>query len=144
MKNNQSEQNTNKLIVFYDGYCILCNRTIDFVIKYDKKEKILFASLQSDYAISTLSKLKYKSENIKNIDNVIYLQNTIVKIKSDAILSILSDMGGVYHLCNIFYCIPRFVRNYLYDQIANRRYKWFGKRDTCRIPTKNEIHKILG
>tara|TARA_B100000700_G_scaffold236593_1_gene262488 strand:- start:146 stop:580 length:435 start_codon:yes stop_codon:yes gene_type:complete len=144
MKNNQSEQNTNKLIVFYDGYCILCNRTIDFVIKYDKKEKILFASLQSDYAISTLSKLKYKSENIKNIDNVIYLQNTIVKIKSDAILSILSDMGGVYHLSKIFYCIPRFIRNYLYDQIANRRYKWFGKRDTCRIPTKNEIHKILG
>tara|TARA_Y100001956_G_scaffold59501_1_gene58942 strand:- start:146 stop:580 length:435 start_codon:yes stop_codon:yes gene_type:complete len=144
MKNNQSEQNTNKLIVFYDGYCILCNRTIDFVIKYDKKEKILFASLQSDYAISTLSKLKYKSENIKNIDNVIYLQNNIVKIKSDAILSILSDMGGVYHLSKIFYCIPRFIRNYLYDQIANRRYKWFGKRDTCRIPTKNEIHKILG
>mgnify|MGYP001178830394 CR=1 FL=1 len=144
MKNNQSEQNTNKLIVFYDGYCILCNRTIDFVIKYDKKEKILFASLQSDYAISTLSKLKYKSENIKNIDNVIYLQNTIVKIKSDAILSILSDMGGVYHLSKIFYCIPRFIRNYLYDQIANRRYKWFGKRDTCRIPTKDEIHKILG
>ncbi|MQG51900.1 MAG: DUF393 domain-containing protein [SAR202 cluster bacterium] len=144
MKNNQSEQNTNKLIVFYDGYCILCNRTIDFVIKYDKKEKILFASLQSDYAISTLSKLKYKSENIKNIDNVIYLQNTILKIKSDAILSILSDMGGIYHLSKIFYCIPRFIRDYLYDQIAKRRYKWFGKRNTCRIPTKDEIHKILG
>ena len=120
------------------------NRTIDFVIKYDKKEKIQFASLQSDFALSVLSKFGYEFEKIKKIDNVIYLQKTVVKIKSDAILSILSDMGGIYHLSKIFYCVPRFIRDYLYDQIANRRYKWFGKRDTCRIPTKNEIHKILG
>tara|TARA_Y100001970_G_scaffold193635_1_gene235305 strand:- start:4283 stop:4717 length:435 start_codon:yes stop_codon:yes gene_type:complete len=144
MKNNQTDQNANKLIVFYDGYCILCNRIIDFVIKYDKKEKILFASLQSDFAISALSKFGYEFENSKKIDNVIYLQNTIMKTKSDAILSILCDMGGVYHLSKIFYCIPKCIRDYLYDQIANRRYKWFGKRDTCRIPTKDEIHKILG
>ena len=144
MKNNQPKQNSNKLIVFYDGYCVLCSRTIDFVIKYDKKEKILFASLQSDFAISTLSKFGYEFEKIKEIDNVIYLQKAVVKIKSDAILSILSDMGGIYRLSKIFYCIPRFIRNYLYDQIANRRYRWFGKRDTCRIPTKDEIRKILG
>ena len=87
MKNNQTDQNANKLIVFYDGYCILCNRIIDFVIKYDKKEKILFASLQSDFAISALSKFGYEFENSKKIDNVIYLQNTIMKTKSDAILS---------------------------------------------------------
>ena len=142
MKNNK-KNNIYPFVVFYDGYCILCSKSIDFIIKHDKKEKLLFASLQSKYASETLSEMGYNPQDIAKLDNVIYLTNGVIKIKSSAVISILSDIKGIYKLCNIFYIIPQFIRDFIYDEIALRRYKWFGKRETCRIPTKEEKLRIL-
>ncbi|MFL2627357.1 MAG: thiol-disulfide oxidoreductase DCC family protein [Dehalococcoidia bacterium] len=147
MKNNEKINEKNNIypfVLFYDGYCILCSRSIDFIIKHDKKEKILFASLQSKYASETLSEMGYNPQDIAKLDNVIYLRNGVIKIKSNAVLSILSDINGIYKLCKIFYIIPGFIRDFIYDQIALRRYKWFGKRETCRVPTNEEKLRILG
>ena len=138
------KKGSSQFIIFYDGYCILCSRLLDFVIKHDKKENLLFASLQSKYALKILSEMGYKHQEISKLDNVIYLTNGTIKIKSDAIISILSDIDGIYKLAKILYIVPKFIRNYIYDQIALRRYKWFGKRETCRLPTNEEKLRILG
>lgn len=137
------KKDSSQFIIFYDGYCILCSRLLDFVIKHDKKENLLFASLQSKYALKILSEMGYKHQEISKLDNVIYLTNGVIKIKSDAIISILSDIDGIYKLAKILYIVPKFIRNYIYDQIALRRYKWFGKRETCRLPTNEEKLRIL-
>ena len=132
-----------KIIIFFDGYCILCNKTIDFLISKDKKQKFLFASLQSKTATNILNKIEFQGEQIKNLDNVVYFKNGTFKIKSNAVLTILSDLGGIYQFTKIFYLIPLFLRNLIYDQIATNRYKWFGKRTTCRIPNQNKLTRIL-
>ena len=100
MKNNEKINEKNNIypfVLFYDGYCILCSRSIDFIIKHDKKEKLLFASLQSKYASETLSEMGYNPQDIAKLDNVIYLRNGVIKIKSNAVLSILSDINGIYN-----------------------------------------------
>ena len=131
------------IIIFFDGYCILCNKTIDFLISNDKKQKFLFASLQSKTATNILNKIGFQEEQIKNLDNVVYFKNGRFKIKSNAVLTILSDLGGIYQFTKIFYLIPLFLRNLIYDQIATNRYKWFGKRTTCRMPNPNKYARIL-
>ena len=125
------------IIIFFDGYCILCNKTIDFLISNDKKQKFLFVSLQSKTASRILNKVGFQGEQIKNLDNIICIKNGTFKIKSNAILTILSDLGGIYQFTKIFYLIPIFLRDLIYDQIAVNRYKWFGGKTTCPIPNPN-------
>ena len=131
------------IIIFFDGYCILCNKIIDFLIANEKKQIFLFASLQSKTASKILDKIGYSNEKIKNLDNVVYFKNDTLQIKSNAILTILSDLGGIYQFTKIFYLIPLFLRDLIYDQIAINRYKWFGEKTTCRIPNPDKYTRIL-
>ena len=132
-----------KIIIFFDGYCILCNKTIDFLISQDKKQKFLFATLQSKTATNMLNEIGFQEKQIKNLNTIVYFKNGTFKIKSNAVLTILSDLGGIYQFTKIFYLIPLFLRNLIYDQIATNRYKWFGKRTTCRMPNPNKFARIL-
>ena len=130
-------------IVFYDGYCVLCSRSVDFVISRDPTGRFRFASLQSNTATRLLPALNYPLERITSLDNIVYLRDGVVKIRSDAVLSILWDLGGAYRAGRLAYCIPRFIRDLAYDHFARRRYRWFGQRDTCRVPTQEEASRIL-
>ena len=133
---------SNKSIVLFDGVCNLCNSSVNFVLKRDKHNHFLFASLQSDAAKKLLLQLN-QEKSIINLDSIILIENNTVYSKSTAALRIAKKMGFPYLLLYPFSIIPKFIRNSVYDFIAKNRCKWFGKRDTCRIPTKTELNKFI-
>lgn len=135
--------NENKSIILFDGVCNLCNSSVQFILKKDKKNKFLFASLQSDAAKNIL--LHKNNENlIKGDLNTIYLiKDNVTHSESTAILLILKQLRLPYNLLYIFIIIPKFIRNYLYKIISKNRYKWFGKKDSCMVPKKEYLDKFL-
>ena len=122
-----------KYIVFFDGVCNLCNSSVDFILKHKSADNFRFCSLQSDYAINNL-KLSSKNE----FDSIILLKNTSQYNKSNAALHIAKELKFPYNLLYIFIIIPQPIRDLFYSFIAKNRYKWFGKTETCRIPTLEE------
>ena len=126
-------------IIFFDGYCNLCSSSIDFISSKDIAARFAFIPLQSELALEILIQNGYPLEKIKNLENVVYLRQQQLKTKSDAILAILWDLGGIYRLSYVLYLIPSFIRNQMYSFIAKSRYRWFGKRKTCRLPTSDRL-----
>ncbi|HAW52083.1 MAG TPA: thiol-disulfide oxidoreductase [Flavobacteriales bacterium] len=133
---NPTSNHTN--IVFFDGLCGLCNKTVDFLIRIDRKDKLVFAPLQGETAKKHLSE-----SQIKDPDTIVFSQNGRLLIKSTAVIRILIEVGGMWSLFSIFRIFPKFVRDGLYDFVARSRFRWFGKRETCRKPTENERNKLL-
>jgi predicted DCC family thiol-disulfide oxidoreductase YuxK len=125
-------------IVYFDGVCGLCNHFIDFLVRVDKKNKLLYAPLQGETAIKNLG-----INPEKELDTVIFQNARGIYIKSGAALRILYTVGGFWKIFIVLLMVPAFVRNFFYDVIASNRYKWFGKKETCRIPTKEERAKFL-
>ena len=123
----------NKLIILFDGVCNLCNNSIQFIIKRDKKQHFLFASLQSDAAQDILLQFQLKNSDF---DSIIFIENGKIYQKSTAILKISTYLGGLWKLNYGFIIIPKFIRDTIYSFIAKNRYKWFGKKNVCMIPTK--------
>lgn len=122
-----------KKIILFDGVCNLCNSSVNKLIRWDKKNIFLFASLQSDFGTKLIDELKL---NTQEVDSIIYYQPGVTyEIKSNAILRIADDLGGFWKLCKIFYIIPVRLRNVFYDWVAKNRYKWYGKKKSCMIPT---------
>ncbi len=126
-------------ILFFDGYCSLCNSLVDWLIRIDKTKEIKFASLQGD----TASRLLNQTASPLDVNTVIYLRNDMKYERSTAILMILSDTGGVWRFAQIFLFVPRFIRDFIYRCVANNRYRVFGKRESCRMPTQDERERLL-
>lgn len=124
-------------IVFFDGVCGLCNKFVDFVIRYDRSKKILFSPLQGKLAQTQIRNLTV------NVDSVILYSNGNLYQKSTAAIRILSLMGGIWKCCILLLIIPPFIRNYIYDRVAKNRYKWFGKNEFCRIPSQEELKRFI-
>ena len=122
----------NKSIIFFDGVCNLCNNSVKFIIKRDKHKRFLYASLQSDAARDILLQFKIKNSNL---DSIILLENGKFYQKSTAILKIAKQLNGLWKLNYGFLIIPKLMRDFIYDIIAKNRYKWFGKREFCMLPT---------
>ncbi|MDB4289810.1 DCC1-like thiol-disulfide oxidoreductase family protein [Flavobacteriaceae bacterium] len=120
-------------IIFFDGVCNLCNRSVNFLIKQDKKGVLKFASLQSDFAKSFLPQ---DIINSVNLDSIIFSDGVSFYTKSSAVLAICKSLGGGFHFFRIGYLLPIFIRDGLYRLIANNRYKWFGKTEQCGVPTE--------
>lgn len=129
-----------KLVVFFDGECNLCNRSIQFILKRDRKDRFRFASLQGSTAKSLLADFVQDIELNKSI---ILLENGRFYLRSDAALRIAKHLDGFWPLLYGFMIIPTFIRNTLYNYIARNRYKWFGKADHCLIPVPELDHKFL-
>jgi len=127
-------------IVFFDGVCNLCNRSVDFLIKQDKKGVLKFASLQSDFAKSFLPE---DLVNSADLDSIVFSDGKKFYTKSSAVLEICKSLGGGFHFFRIGYLLPPFLRNALYTLIANNRYKWFGKKNQCMIPTADLKERFL-
>ena len=124
-------------VIFFDGVCNLCNSTVQLIIKKDTKNVFYFASLQSDAAKNIL--LQYSEEKIE-LNSIVFISNDKIYIKSSAVLRIFWSLGRGYRLLYIFWIVPKPIRNLVYDYIATNRYKWFGKRDQCMLPSP-EIKK---
>lgn len=127
-------------IVFFDGVCQLCNRSVNFLIKQDKKNVLKFASLQSAYAQNVVPKALLNHEKLDSI--IVYTDGKFYD-RSTAVLKLCKILGG---LCSVFligYLLPRYIRDGLYSFIANNRYRWFGKTDQCRVPTAELKKRFL-
>lgn len=129
-----------KSVILFDGVCNLCNTSINFIIRNDKKKHFLFASLQSDAAKEIL--LQHNSKNIF-MNSVILIENGIVYEKSTAILKIAIHLPNMYKILSIFSIIPTFIRDTIYMFISKNRYNWFGKMDSCILPSKELEDRFL-
>lgn len=118
----------------------MCNRTVQFVIKKDKKGVFKFASLQSDTGKTLLKEFNLPQDEIQSI---VYIKNERYYLRSDAALEIAKSLGSIWQTAYIFKIIPSFIRNAFYKFIANNRYKWFGKKDDCMMPTPDLQKRFL-
>jgi predicted DCC family thiol-disulfide oxidoreductase YuxK len=128
---------TVKNIVFFDGVCGLCNSFIDYIILQDVEKKLFYAPLQG---ITAQEKLE---QNPLSQNTVIFIYNNKIYIKSTAAIRIFASLGGIWKLSLMFLIIPTFIRDYIYSFIAKRRYKWFGIKETCRVPSLEERNRFL-
>jgi predicted DCC family thiol-disulfide oxidoreductase YuxK len=109
-------------------------------LRYDKRQQFSFVSLQSEYAKKHL--LCINGLDIK-FNTIVYQRNDNYLTKSDAVLKILNDIGGVWKIFLVFSVLPKSLRNFIYDLVANNRYSWFGKDDSCMIPNKEIKSRFL-
>ena len=121
-----------KPIIFFDGVCNLCNSSVQFILKKDTNNVFLFSSLQSDAAKGIL--LQYNLENF-DLSSIILVENNVIYQKSTAVLKIAKRLTGISKYAYVFIIVPKFIRDGVYSLIAKNRYKWFGKRDSCILPT---------
>jgi predicted DCC family thiol-disulfide oxidoreductase YuxK len=131
----------NKKIILFDGVCNLCNSTVQFIIKHDKDDVFRFVALQSELGQEILNYIGIDSKNIDSI--VLYEPGVSYYYKSDAALQIAKNLDGLFSLGIIFKIIPTGIRNSLYDYIAKNRYKWYGKKESCMLPTPELKAKFL-
>jgi predicted DCC family thiol-disulfide oxidoreductase YuxK len=129
-----------KSIILFDGVCNLCNASIQFILKRDYNKKYLFASLQSDAAKEIL--LQYTDEKI-NLETIILIENGKIYNKSTAVLKIWKNLNYLHTVLYICLLIPKPIRDWFYTKIAKNRYKWFGKKQSCKIPNKEIRNRFL-
>ena len=130
----------NKKIIFFDGFCNLCNNKVKFLLKHDREGKFHLSVLSSNFAKKILKeKLPFNSRG----KFLVYLSNDNVYIRSKAVLKILSDIGGIYKIFNVFTVFPSFFLDFFYNIISKNRYNWFGKSNSCFIPTKEITNRFI-
>ena len=126
-------------IIFFDGVCNLCNRTVQTILKHDGKKQFYFSSLQSQFSAYFFTAHQYHPG-----DSVIYWDGKKFYEESAAILRIASRMNFPYPLLAAGFILPPFLRDGIYQWISKHRYKWFGKRDTCMLPDPSVQNRFLG
>ena len=119
-------------LVLFDGVCNLCNGSVQFIIRHDPKETFSFASLQSDTGQRVLGDLGLSPTDMNSF---VYVRDGKAYRRSTAALMVAKDIGGFISLLYAFMLVPRPLRDMVYDLIARYRYRWFGKRDSCMVPT---------
>lgn len=131
----------NKKIILFDGVCNLCNSSVQYVIKRDKKDIFRFAALQSEIGQKLLQE---RGISTLEIDSIILIDPGVsYYTKSDAALKIMNAIGGAWRLLTVFTWIPKGLRDIVYDYFAKNRYKWYGKKDACMVPTPELKAKFL-
>ena len=130
-----------KKIILFDGICNLCEASVQFVIKYDKKDVFRFVALQSELGKEIIKHIGLENKNIDSV--ILYEPGIAYNYKSAAALEISKNLGGFFHLGTLFKLIPNGLRNLLYDYVAKNRYQWYGKKESCLIPTLELKSKFL-
>lgn len=130
-----------KKIILFDGVCNLCNNSVLRVIKHDKNNAFVFTSLQSDIGKQIINHIGIDTSKIDSI--ILYEPGISYDVKSTAGLKIMNEFGGFWILTQFFWIFPESIRNIVYDYIAKNRYKWFGKKGSCMIPTPKLKTKFL-
>ncbi len=119
-------------ILLFDGVCNLCNNTVLFVIKRDRKKQIRFGAIQSQEGNKLLQKFGIDQQYLGSL---IFIDEGKVYLKSSGALRLSKYLSGLWPLLYALMVIPAFIRNPIYDFVAANRYKWFGKKEVCMIPT---------
>lgn len=129
-----------RAVILFDGVCNLCNRAVNFVIKRDRKSVFKFATLQSEIGRSLLSGNEINNEDLSSF---ILVLNEQLYSRSTAALKVCRCLSGLWPLMYGFIIVPKFIRDFVYDIIAKNRYKWFGKKESCMVPTPFLASKFL-
>lgn len=130
-----------KKVILFDGVCNLCNGAVNKVIDRDKENRFLFASLQSKIGQQICKDLGIDTNDMESM--ILYESSFAYYKKATAALKVMNDLGGLWSLTKVFWILPEFFRNWVYDIVAKNRYKWFGKKESCRIPTPELKAKFL-
>lgn len=134
MNNNETH------ILLFDGVCNLCNSMVQFTIKRDPKGKIKFASLQSERGQALLKQYGLPANDF---DSFVFIYENKYFLRSSAALHVLKELGGGWKLLYLFVIFPRPLRDFVYNIVAKTRYRIFGKRETCMIPTSDIKRRFL-
>lgn len=129
-----------KSVILFDGVCNLCNTSVQFVLKHDKKQHFLFASLQSDAASKVL--LQFNVTN-SNSGTIILIEEGKLYEKSTAVLRIAKKLNPIWNLFYFFIFLPESIRDFVYDIVAKNRYRWFGKSNHCLINTPQNANRFI-
>ncbi|SDH64455.1 Predicted thiol-disulfide oxidoreductase YuxK, DCC family [Pedobacter terrae] len=127
-------------VIFFDGVCNLCNASVQFVIEHDQKDLFKFTALQGDYAKETLPKF---NADLEKLATILLLEDGKLYTKSSAALRVARKLNGLIPLLYTFIIVPKFMRDWVYDWIAKNRYKWWGKQESCWVPTPALKSKFL-
>ena len=120
-------------VIYFDGYCGLCNGFVDFVLARDRARRFRFAPLQG-----TTARARFGDPGDVDPTTILLEEEGTVFERSTAALRIITALGGIWRLAGLLRLVPRFIRDAVYDWIARNRYGWFGKRDSCRLPSPEE------
>jgi predicted DCC family thiol-disulfide oxidoreductase YuxK len=124
--------NIDKPIILFDGVCNYCNSIVNFIIRQDKEQKFVFAPLQSNAGQQILDKHKLPRSDF---DSFVLIDHNKPYLRSTASLHVFKKLPWYWKWTQVFWIVPRFLRDAVYNIIARNRYKWFGKKESCMIPT---------
>ena len=130
-----------KKIILFDGVCNLCDTSIQYVIKKDKKNTFRFVAIQSDLGQRIIKHIGINSLHIDSV--ILYEPGIAYYYKSSAIVEITKELSGFFSWASVFRILPITVRDYIYDYVAKNRYKWYGKKDSCLMPSAELQDKFL-
>ncbi|CAN5376180.1 thiol-disulfide oxidoreductase DCC family protein [soil metagenome] len=126
-------------IVLFDGVCNFCNGAVNFIINRDQANRFKFAPLQSEIG----QELRAKYEIDDDIDSIILVEDDQAFAHSTAGLRVAKGLGGIWSLAYMFIIVPAFIRDFVYKTFAKNRYRLFGKKDVCMIPTPEVRERFL-
>ena len=130
-----------KKIILFDGVCNLCDATVQFLVRHDKKDLFRFVAIQSGLGQEII---RYIGIDTSKTDSILlYMPGQAYYYKAEAALKIAKYLGGIYSLLSVLSIVPKGLSNALYDYIARNRYKWYGKKDACMVPTPQLRAKFL-
>lgn len=127
-------------VILFDGVCNFCDASVNFIIRQDKKKRFRFAALQSEAGQNLLAKHNLPQ---KEFESFLLIENDRVYQKSSAALKVCSKLPWYWKWTQTFWIVPKFIRNAAYDFIARNRYKWFGKKEQCMLPTPDIRSRFL-
>jgi predicted DCC family thiol-disulfide oxidoreductase YuxK len=130
----------NKPVILFDGVCNFCNYWVNFAIKRDRKKKLRFSPLQGETANKLLREFDINPNNLRS---VIFIDNGKIYTQSSAALRICRYLNGGWKLFYSLIIIPKFIRDFFYNIIARNRYRWFGKKESCMVPTPELKERFL-
>jgi predicted DCC family thiol-disulfide oxidoreductase YuxK len=127
-------------VLLFDGVCNLCNSSVQFIIERDPNARFRFASLQSEKGQALLSRFENRPADLSS---VVLVQDGQLYTRSEAALRVARQLGGGWSLLYAFIVVPCPIRDAVYDWIARNRYRWFGKKDACMIPSPELKSRFL-
>ncbi|MBD7964989.1 DUF393 domain-containing protein [Fictibacillus sp. Sa2CUA10] len=136
----KSNEEITPAVLLFDGVCNLCNGSVQFILKHEKSEKLKFSAIQSDAGQKLLSQHNIDSEQT---NSVILISEGVVYTESDAVAKVAEFLKSPYNMGKYMKVVPRQIRNVFYKKVASNRYKWFGQKESCMIPTPDLRNRFL-
>lgn len=130
----------NKKIILFDGVCNLCESSVQFIIKHDSKDVFRFASLQSEIGQQIKEYIGVSQQNLDSI--ILYVPGEAYYLKAEAAIQIAKELNS-WHKIIGYLSFTGKLGNFIYDYVASNRYKWYGKKDQCMLPSTELLNKFL-